>query len=395
VMVTTGEVGSDGVFRASGRGTSRAATTEGSYQIGAESTLTGSGTNFVGGRMPESFVQSGHAGEARLFPTGSGDYTFQQTGTRVANPVLATRESTILVGYAAGLVDGVRSDGRPVEPYALLGGSGGTVATDPGSVIISTDATNGHLGAIFQMTDAGPRGTQAPPGADIAMFFGFEPGRSAYVDSTRFAAIDTSLLPATITTAGSTQNATRTELYMVSSGLAPTLPGGVQACQCQFVQWGWWGATIGGVTDGNVQRVDRVHMGNWVAGPLITTSDMPTTGSASYAGHAVGSVLNAGARYQAAGTFAASFDFGSRTGNMTISNFDGMTLSGTMTGNGSSYSTNLSVSGRSGLTGNAVGSFYSGAGDPVRETGGQFGVRPATTTSTPYGAAGIFVGKKQ
>jgi hypothetical protein len=67
---------------------------------------------------------------------------------------------------------------------------------------------------------------------------------------------------------------------------------------------------------------------------------------------------------------------------------------------GAGYSGALTVSGRPGapgtsLVGQASGAFFAGAGDPVRETGGHFGVSPRPGSNILYSAAGIFVGKKQ
>lgn len=123
---------------------------------------------------------------------------------------------------------------------------------------------------------------------------------------------------------------------------------------------------------------------------------MPTTGSASYSGHAVGAVINGNARYLAAGNFNASFSFASRSGNMNISNFDGLTMSGAISStNGRDYGATLDVTGKSDLTGRAYGSFFSGGGDPVRETGGQFTVSSRPGTTGNYATSGIFVGRRQ
>ena len=115
-----------------------------------------------------------------------------------------------------------------------------------------------------------------------------------------------------------------------------------------------------------------------------------------FAGHAVGTVVNNPARYTAAGNFAAQFNFASRQGSMTISNFDGLSMSGAISSqNGRDYGATLDVAGKPGLAGRAQGSFFSGAGDPVRETGGQFAIANTPGSQGNYAANGIFVGKKQ
>jgi len=150
------------------------------------------------------------------------------------------------------------------------------------------------------------------------------------------------------------------------------------------------------VNNSNVTQTNHLHMGTWVAGPVVSQSDMPTTGSASYAGHAVGTVINGNARYLAAGNFSANFNFASRSGNMSITNFDGLTMSGTVAStNGRDYGATLDVAGKTDLAGRAQGSFFSGGGDPVRETGGQFTVANKPGATGSYAAIGVFVGKKQ
>jgi hypothetical protein len=114
--------------------------------------------------------------------------------------------------------------------------------------------------------------------------------------------------------------------------------------------------------------------------PLV---NLPTTGTGSYNGTAVGSVINGTSSYTASGGFSASYNFGSQTGNMTISNFDNKTFSGPITGTSGSYSATLNGSG---LTGSAGGSFF---GPGASGTGGLFA---ATSTTTPYLATGVYAG---
>jgi len=114
--------------------------------------------------------------------------------------------------------------------------------------------------------------------------------------------------------------------------------------------------------------------------PLV---NLPATGTGSYNGTAVGSVINGAASYTASGGFNASYNFGSQTGNMTISNFDNKTFSGPITGTSGSYSATLNGSG---ATGSAAGRFF---GTGASGTGGLFAV---TNTTTPYLATGVFAG---
>jgi hypothetical protein len=44
-----------------------------------------------------------------------------------------------------------------------------------------------------------------------------------------------------------------------------------------------------------------IPLGWWIAGDVVSSSDMPTTGSASYMGDAIGNVINSGKQYTATG----------------------------------------------------------------------------------------------
>ena len=93
------------------------------------------------------------------------------------------------------------------------------------------------------------------------------------------------------------------------------------------------------------------------------------------------------AYYLTAGGFTNQWNFGSRSGNLAITNFDGATYAGTAAAsNMRDYTGTLNGAGRSVAIG---GSFFKGGVDPARETGGQFRI-----TGPGYQAAGIFAGAK-
>jgi hypothetical protein len=114
--------------------------------------------------------------------------------------------------------------------------------------------------------------------------------------------------------------------------------------------------------------------------PLV---NLPTTGTGTYTGTAVGGVISSTATYTASGGFSASYNFGTQTGNMTISNFDSKTFGGPITGASGAYSAVLSGSG---LSGSAGGRFF---GPGASGTGGLFAV---TNPTIPYLATGVFAG---
>ena len=128
--------------------------------------------------------------------------------------------------------------------------------------------------------------------------------------------------------------------YFVPNTLIGTADDAIMAgtteCTCAFLEWGYWGTKLayddtGGVLDGANGRKDAFHLGTWVAGDVTNAADLPTSGSASYIGHAAGSVVNNGAQYLAAGDFRMTVDFARRTGSANIANFDGRTLGADLT----------------------------------------------------------------
>lgn len=391
VVVTTGEGGDNAGMLTSTRGSARANADRNTTAISSSSTIQGTGTvnSFAAGRMPEGLVQTGSGTDSSL-TGGSTPYGYRQTGTRITStPVVGARETQVLNGYAASFADATRSDGRTDPSTPLLAGTG--TPGGPNSVSINTDAATGRLAATFNMTtEAGSSGP------NVTLNFGGDPARGTFVDRNRFAAVDSNTA-VTITESGQTRTASSNQLYLVSAGFSGNqLPNGVQACACEFAQWGWWGGSVTAPNASGGTQTNHLHMGTWVAGPVVSQSAMPTTGSASYSGHAVGTVINGNARYLAAGSFNANFSFASRSGSMNISNFDGLNMSGAISStNGRDYGATLDVTGKTDLAGRAQGSFFSGGGDPVRETGGQFTVSSKPGTNGNYAAIGVFVGKKQ
>ncbi|HTQ34484.1 MAG TPA: FecR domain-containing protein [Stellaceae bacterium] len=119
--------------------------------------------------------------------------------------------------------------------------------------------------------------------------------------------------------------------------------------------------------------------------PLV---NLPTSGVGTYAGGASASIINNTSFYTASGGFSANYNFGSQTGNMTISNLDGRTYGGPIAGAGSEYSGALSGSG---VSGSAVGRFF---GNNASGTGGLFAVANQSSTAAPYLAIGAFAGSR-
>ncbi len=190
----------------------------------------------------------------------------------------------------------------------------------------------------------------------------------------------------------------QSQLYMVSSGTAgaPTtlLPPNASFCQCQYLQWGYWGGDLatGTAAGGSANRIDRAGINTWVAGVPTPLNDLRTlqsqSATATYSGAAVGSVFNNGASYMAAGAFNGSYNFGTQSGAIAVTNFDGKNFgaSGKAPLTGAAYTFNVASPG---IKGAVNGTFY---GPMAAETGGTFAVQ--TTVGPSYMAAGTFAGKR-
>lgn len=171
-------------------------------------------------------------------------------------------------------------------------------------------------------------------------------------------------------------------------------------------------------SDGSEER-DRMHTGWWLAGRLSDPVQIPTTGTATYNGHMVGTVKNSstGAEYIAASGFQYVANFGNPAAStMTVSSFDGVSYGGTVpfdrTRNTNAYVSNSEIlaaidgiiprtggAALSGATMEIGGMFFKGKTDPVKDVAGGFGVRanPVTTsagTNHNYIAAGVWAGSK-
>ncbi len=180
------------------------------------------------------------------------------------------------------------------------------------------------------------------------------------------------------------------QLFLATSAVFGTeglqVPAG-DTCQCEFLQWGLWAAHLEDTPSVDLETADLLAF--WVAGELPALLDMPTTGTATYSGHAIGIVNNDGNIFQAVGGYSQTYDFATGSGPFKITDFDGATYNGSVnaisgqenlfTGSGTGASRDIDLN----------GAFFSGGGDPVAEVGGGFSIN-----GTDYDASGIFAGAK-
>ena len=267
----------------------------------------------------------------------------------------------------------------------------GNTFDDPADIQIDTDAvggttSNGTVKAMFdvQMFDAPGFGSEQRIVAD----FGGTGETSAFFDDTSFVIADP--------TASAEFEADPVDiafLFLVTNDVLGTdsfvLPAGVDFCQCEFLQWGFWGGVLEASNGDFVFVGGLPQLAYWVAGELPAILDMPTTGTATYSGHAIGTVNNDGIIFQAVGGFTQTYDFATGSGPFSVTDFDGATYNGSVsaisgqenlfTGSGTGGSRDIDLN----------GAFFSGGDDPVAEVGGGFSIN-----GTDYEASGIFAGAK-
>ena len=318
------------------------------------------------------------------------NYGFAQPALATTLPtgVGATRTSQNLAGNFGGLMTTTAQN----QPYIVTG-----------AIAIGTDATANRVQATLTGTAQTPSSGYNNFSIQYGGLSGPDGGRQAFIDDRNFAVQESVTRPQLVNGQPLVVNGDASQagrLYLVNANVAPPpaslLPAGASYCQCQFLQWGYWGGDLikGTQTDNTIQRVDRGHVNFWAAGVPTPLPDIATLQSQSavgnYNGHAIGAVSNNGANYLAAGGFNASYNFGTRAANFTISNFDGntFTAAGTAPLSGASYSLNGSAA-RTGMTGTINGTFY---GPMAAETGGNFTLQ--SSLGVPYVASGIFAGKR-
>ncbi len=391
-----GAVVADGVIRGSylANGTSPPV----QIRSGAATVPNGNGGNIFGtgtGSLPisgfvldqnqyntsDNFVPNKTAVQTPLGGTSS-NYAFNQPATPTVTPStqfgVRTPGTTTYSGSFGGIMYPVVG-GKLASPYAATG-----------TTSVTTDATNNRVAATFTGADA-----FNAKGATLAVQFGSITGngrsRSAFVDNARYAALENPVTPSQVNGVNIRLNGDPTQasqIALVSSGVVSNnlLPSGGLCAQCQFLQWGYWTGTLDtpNAAETAVVRQDAAHINTWVAGiPSIT---LPATGTGSFSGNALGSVVNGGASYLAAGQFTNTYNFGTHTGAFAINNFDTRSFKGTVTGVGAGYSGALT--GPAGFGGSANGTFFGNIpGNPATETGGNFALKgPA------YLASGVFAG---
>ncbi len=183
--------------------------------------------------------------------------------------------------------------------------------------------------------------------------------------------------------------------YIVSSAVVPaqifknddgtTVTTSSEICSsCEFMTWGWWGQAE------SMESDTSVHLGNWIIGDTPDNSVVPTTGTATYTGHAVGTVVTGGAQYIATGDLSSTMNFGTRTGTVEITNYDDKDFTtGVTFGSGTATFSGTGTTGT--VTSSVTGAFASNGIDPVKGVMGNF---TAVDSSDSWSSTGIFAGSR-
>jgi trimeric autotransporter adhesin len=167
------------------------------------------------------------------------------------------------------------------------------------------------------------------------------------------------------------------------------LPQGASFCTCQYLQWGYRESHFN-YTDPNfpnVVRNEAFHIDTFVVGDLTTPTELnniQNIGSATFNGQVIANVANGGDQYLAAGAFQDVWDFGARTGSMTITSLDGHNYASaaggiTSTAN-NTFTGPFSATDNSGIAGTMTGSFFNSPSLIAAYQGGTiYGQNPAST----------------
>ena len=351
---------------------------------GAVSTAAGGGTT----------TRIAQAAMEQVSITSSGSpYTTVTVAARGTNPAgLGTNRTTqTLNGFAGGVIQSIDELGAVSSRVLNVGTS------QPSDVSIATDAgTNRAQGTITVRNFDGSTAAGSPTAVfELGSTGGTRRADSAFIDDKVYAMTDRKGDSARSShiQSGGTVVPINSNTVMASYGSAPLqggkLPGGVTPCECSFLSWGWWSGDISYDNPGYRQgQRDRLNLATYVAGKLTNVVQLPNTGTATFNGHAIGSVINGNSQYVTAGTYPNVWSFQTQRGQVTIGNFDGATYSGTaaLTAGTVQFTGPLTGAGR---TGSVSGAFMSSPTNPVAGQAGNFNI-----TGSGYRAGGTFAGQK-
>jgi hypothetical protein len=330
---------------------------------------------------------------SKVFRPGQTPQTVNYFPTVVAMPAtttLGTRTTRTLGGYLGGAYQTEVSGS--LSTTTMFDGVNDTSS----DIVMKTSATTNKVQATFRFQNAfgtGPIFQVKFGDRDVGAFgdSSTTSGNGLFIDDTAMVAGDQDGT-GNVTINSTAQNNSSVAFVSVSNAnefSSNFLPSGVSVCSCKYLSWGFWGGRISDTTSSS----EMIHMANYVTGEIANLASISALqGTATYNGHAIGTVFTNSQVYQAIGSVAATVNFDSpSTSTFAINNFDNANYSGTglaITADGSAHKFTGSLSGV-GRTGSLVGSFMSGGGSAAAEMGGQFKV-----DGGGYSAVGIFAAAK-
>jgi hypothetical protein len=327
--------------------------------------------------------------QAQFSTTGTGALTNYAFTQQVARTVAPTglgqyRPDQVLTGWTGGLMQ--TTHGSSVSaPFATAG-----IAQ------IILDPSRSRVQATFDVVNM-------TPSFDTSFLFGtFQMGslnssqrpQSAYVDYENFAAREAVTVNpnGTQQTQLSTVNLQRAQnsttiMVNVPRDVARQVLPNTTICECEFTRWGFWSTDTQRAGPFGGSRNDRGHMMTWVAGQLPNVGEVPKVGTATYTGHVVANVNNAGAQYIASGSLTNIVNFNTGLGSSRVDGFDNRIYTGSLVLNRQDprfLGAGLTSGDRTMLM---TGSFFRGSQGPVGEMGGN-----VLVGGRNYLGSGIFAG---
>ena len=262
--------------------------------------------------------------------TGPANYRFDPVTTQASTAPANIHPTLTLNGYVGGVMvtatGGVQ--GAPTnftKPYVVT-----NIANNPGLVSIFLPGDSSEMLAIFNVGSVA-----APSNAMTSSTYvfgslngnglsGLNSARGTYVNPSNFGARDAAVFNNGANTPVSLRNGqllssiggyanqqlvtaetvgANTPTFLTSIS---TAAGGVQPCNCESTQWGFWSAFNGATNNGQLTFEDQGALLLWVAGNPTTVGSLPASGTATYTGHAIANIANGtgGLTYLAAGTFS-------------------------------------------------------------------------------------------
>jgi len=348
----------------------------GQYLVVDSSRLTQDGATI--GRQSAAMLVDG--------PAASGD-TGSSYATLLAQPAAtaptglgARRDTRIMRGFTGGAGTARTADGSSSR-FTFVESK---VGIAPGDVLVRTDAAADSVTVDIGITRTGTSDgrTLLVGGANSAT--GLAPA-SAFIDNNRYIAVDS---PDRVSLLGSGQQVAGQDLVLVTAQSLDVgqLGLGGTPCTCEYLDWGFWSGNLALPGGGE----ERYHLASWVAGELAELANIPTSGSASYAGQLIGTVNAAAGSHVAGSQMGVNWNFGQRTGQFNVGSFDSAAFAGQLTSIDGRQVVGTAQNAGLGRTMNVDGAFFQGGGDPVAALGGSFSVQGQS-----YGAAGTFALDRQ